>query len=149
MHGCRPWLLALATAWFLAPPSPAQQPTTPPPSGTGTSTSSAEDEFSGRDSTVGYIDSALPADWLRFRFDAAYDSNRPNRAEFFYAQTAPRGPGLPLPERRIDFQELSVYAERKILPSVSLFGEVPVRFLNPEVNKDSWGLSDVNAGAKY
>jgi hypothetical protein len=150
MHGCRPWLLALATACLLGSLVPAQQPSTPPPSAAGTSSSdSTDDEYSTRDTTVGYIDSALPADLFRFRFDAAYDSNRPNRAEFFYAQTAPRGPGLPRPERRIDYQELSVYGERKILPSLSLFGEVPVRFLNPEVNKDSWGLSDVDGGAKY
>ena len=50
------------------------------------------------DSKVGYIDNAIPVDMLRFRFDASYEFTRPNRAEFFYARGAPKGPGLRLPE---------------------------------------------------
>jgi hypothetical protein len=102
-----------------------------------------------RDSSVGYIDDAIPGDQLRLRFDAGYDANRPNRAEVFYPQGHPLGPGLPRPEPRVDFQELSEYLELAAGARLSGFVEVPERFLNPEVNPDHTGLGDVNAGLKY
>ncbi|HMC65188.1 MAG TPA: hypothetical protein VKI65_09645, partial [Gemmataceae bacterium] len=34
-----------------------------------------------RDSNVGYIDPAVPADLVRLRFDAGYNNRRPTRAE--------------------------------------------------------------------
>ena len=46
-----------------------------------------------RDSNVGYIDPAIPADLFRFRYDAAYDNNRPTRAEFFWSPGEPFGAG--------------------------------------------------------
>jgi hypothetical protein len=101
------------------------------------------------DSSVGYIDSALPVNELRLRFDAAYDLRRPSRAEFFYARPGPRGPGVPLPEQRIDYQDLSAYLEVRATEGLSGFLEVPWRFLNPEVNRNANGLSDVNAGCKW
>jgi hypothetical protein len=100
------------------------------------------------DSSVGYIDSAIPISQLRLRFDAAYDFERPSRAEFFYAQTKPGGPGLPLPEKKIDYQDISTYLELAANPWLSGFVEVPVRFLNPEVNTNTAGLADMNAGFK-
>jgi hypothetical protein len=101
------------------------------------------------DSSVGYIDEAIPANLLRFRADAAFNNNRPTRAQFFYAPTPPRGPGLPLPESRVDYQDLSACAEVLLLPALSTFVEVPVRFLNPDINADTWGLADMNVGIKY
>src|SRR5438874_12373343 len=44
-------------------------------------------------STVGYIDNAIPGNVVRFRYDSAYNNNSPSRGEFFYART---GRGLPL-----------------------------------------------------
>jgi hypothetical protein len=115
--------------------------------GPGGSTAYAQRETS--DSNVGYIDSALPVSEARLRFDAAYDSQRASRAEFFYPQRQPNGPGLPFPEPRVDYQEVSAYVEAAFGPRLSAFLEVPVRFLNPEVNSDHTGLSDINAGFKY
>ena len=149
MHGCRTWLVALTATCFAGALAHGQQTSPTTPTTTAPPTQDAEDEFSTRDITVGYIDSAIPIDLFRLRFDAASNSNHPNRAEFFYAKTGPGAPGLPLPERKIDYQELSVYVEKKILPNLSLFADVPIRFLNPEINSDHWGLSDVDAGAKY
>src|SRR5262245_16765222 len=63
------------------------------------------------DSSVGSIDPAIPGDVFRLRFDAAYDFTRATRAEFFYARPHPLGPGLPQPEPRIDYQDLSAYLE--------------------------------------
>ena len=34
----------------------------------------------------GYVDFAVPITQFRLRFDAAYDDNRPDRAEFFYGK---------------------------------------------------------------
>src|SRR5262245_41292435 len=46
-----------------------------------------------RDSNVGYIDPAIPADLFRFRYDAAYQNIRPTRDEFFWAPGGRFGPG--------------------------------------------------------
>jgi hypothetical protein len=101
------------------------------------------------DSKVGYIDSAIPSDVARMRYDTSYNNRRPTRAEFFYAQGAPQGPGLPLPERSVDYQDFSVYAETVLLPQFSAFLEVPTRFLNADLNANSGGLGDVQVGFKY
>jgi hypothetical protein len=101
------------------------------------------------DSSVGYIDPAIPGNVFRFRFDASYDDRRPTRAEFFYPKGAPAGPGLPVPEPRVDFQDLEAYLEMAATERLSGFVNVPVRFLNPEVNSNHTGLSDIDAGLKY
>jgi hypothetical protein len=102
-----------------------------------------------RDSSVGYIDSAIPGDQLRLRFDTISDAPRPNRAEVFYPQGGPRGPGLPTPEPHVNYQELTGYLEAALGERLSGFVEVPARFLEPTVNPDHSGLGDMNAGFKY
>src|SRR5205814_1479045 len=67
--------------------------------------------YSTLDSSVGYIDNPIPTDQVILRYDTAYDSPTPNRAEFFYAKPRPGGPGLPRPERRIDFQDVTAVLE--------------------------------------
>ncbi|HLJ93858.1 MAG TPA: hypothetical protein VKU02_11785 [Gemmataceae bacterium] len=109
----------------------------------------SEGGASANNSTVGYIDSALPGNQFRLRFDAAYDFRRPTRAEFFYARSGALSPGLPQPEPRIDYQDLSAYLELAANDRLSGFVELPWRFLNPEVNANANGLSDMNAGFKY
>jgi hypothetical protein len=106
----------------------------------------------GAESGVGYIDSALPTTMFRLRYDAMYDSNSPTRAEFMYAKYSidvPPGPGLPKLESRIDTQVIAPYLEYAFLPRLSGFVEVPVLFVNPEINADATGLGDVSAGFKY
>lgn len=111
------------------------------PTGTGSGPTIA-------DSGVGYIDYAIPASVVRLRVDSAYDNNRPNRAEFFYARGAPSGPGLPLPETQVDYQDILTCVEHQWVPRASTFVEMPVRFLNPEVNANAAGYADMNAGFK-
>jgi len=101
------------------------------------------------DSRDGYIDNAIPGDEIRLRFDASYNDNRPNRAEFFWPQGGARGPGVPRPESRGDYQDLSAYLEIAAADRLSGFVEVPWRFVNPEVNANANGLADMNAGIKY
>jgi hypothetical protein len=89
------------------------------------------------------------ADQVRLRADFGYDFRAPNRAEFFYARGRPFGPGLPRPERAIDFQDQTLYLEKTLAPDWSVFAEGGVRALNPDVNANAAGLGDVNLGFKY
>lgn len=101
-----------------------------------------------RDTMVGYIDTAIPMDQLRVRFDAAYGVNRPSRAEFFWpAKTAP-GPGL-LGETNINYQEYSLYYEWAPRRTFSLFVDAPFRVIDPTVNQNTGGFGDMNAGFKW
>jgi hypothetical protein len=101
-------------------------------------------------SNTTYIDSALIRSQFRLRFDAAYDDNRPDRAEFFYPKCGcfPGAPGPPLAEKRVDYQDITAYLEGALAPHFSLFIEAPYRFLNPEVNGNTNGFSDINVGGK-
>ncbi len=120
----------------------------------------------GSSPTGGYIDWAMPRTIFRLRFDAGFNNERPDRAEFFYAQCgcnpgAP-GPGSPGPPARvngsIDYQDLRGYLEVAANRRFSVFGEVPVRFLQTSRANGipgstdtgaAAGLSDLEAGFKY
>jgi hypothetical protein len=127
--------LNACAAYAQTPPAPEPPPIDDEPINVG-------------DSNVGYIDSAIPANTIRLRFDAAYDSDRPHRAEFIYARGGPIGPGLPTPEKSIDYQDFSAYLEVALDQCTSVFGELPVRFINPVINDNSAGLGDSNVGFK-
>lgn len=98
--------------------------------------------------SVSFIDSALPMDQFRVRYDAAYNLDRPNRAEFFWPAPASTNAFRPVPERSVDYQDLSAYVEFTCCQHISLFFEAPVRFLNPAINDNTTGIGDLNAGAK-
>lgn len=102
------------------------------------------------DTRVGYITSAVPFDHIRTRYDSAYN-NSPftSRSEYFYAASQPRGPGLPRPERSVDYQDASLYGETLIGCDWSVFGETALRWLNPDINDNSMGLADMTVGAKW
>src|SRR5262249_42266415 len=119
------------------------------PLATPSTLESEEEGASAKNSTVGYIDSALPRSLFRLRVDGAYDFTRATRAEFFYARPHPLGPGLPRPEPRLDYPDLSSYLEIAARDRFSVFVELPWRFLNPEVNSNVNGFSDMNTGFKY
>jgi hypothetical protein len=82
-----------------------------------------------------------------------YDNNRPDRAEFFYPKCGcfmtPDAKGPPLMEKSGNYQELSSYLEYAPTNRWSVFTNIPVRFLNPEVNANAQGLGDVSFGTKY
>lgn len=115
----------------------------------------AQAQFQGGDSGVGYIDSAIVRNQVRFRADASYDSPTPYRAEFFYPKCRcpingvidPSAPGPPLAETGVDYQEFSLYAESLMIGDlISGFIEIPFRLINPEINANTGGLSDINLG---
>src|SRR5262249_22703259 len=102
--------------------------------------------LSGSDSRVGYIANALPAPEFRLRSDASFSDHRPTRAEFFYPKGKPNGPGLPEPQRSVDFQELSPYLEFAPSERLSAFVEFPARFVQFSNNPSHSGFSDMNTG---
>jgi hypothetical protein len=128
---------------LLPPPSPSPPAPSPAPPGP------SDGGFSDADSKVGYIDNAIPRTQLRLRYDTSRYNRQPSRAEFVWAKAGPGNPGVPLPEPLVDQQEFLTYAEAAFCPSFSAFVETPVRFLNPEVNANTAGLGDMNAGIKW
>jgi hypothetical protein len=113
-------------------------------------------------SEVGYIDSAIPTTMFRFRADAAFDDNRPDRAEFFYAKcgcfrgtaaapgpdTTALGPGT-VGENHVDYQEFASYLEVALSKRFSAFVELPVRLIELNDNHSEFGgFGDLNFGFK-
>jgi hypothetical protein len=118
-------------------------------------------------SYVGYIPDATIGSQVRVRFDAASEVDVPDRAEFLYAKcgcyrTAPPpahdadapGPG-PAVVTGLAYRQLYLQAEYAPHARVSLFAELPVRWLQPEefvpgsgTIDDQSGISDVRAGVK-
>lgn len=127
-------------------------------------------------SMVGYIDNAIVGSELRVRFDAAFNDQFPDRAEFIYGKcgcyrnpTLPAGvydpnapgpgPGVP---QHINFQVLSFMGEYapKSNRRLSAFIEIPFRWVQPQgvatgspvpnpAYPNGAGLSDVEAGLKF
>jgi len=98
-----------------------------------------------------YLDSPVPMTQFRLRYTAAYDDNRPDRAEYFYAKCGcfPGAPGPPLLETKVDYQDITGYLEYAVSSRLSGFVEAPYRFLNPEQNANTNGFADMNAGFKF
>jgi len=120
-----------------------------------------EPVLQARRSEPGYIDSAIIGSQIRIRFDAAFHENFPDRAEFFYAQyKGLNGPGPQSVVADLNFQQLYLRAEYAPRKRLSVFAEVPVRWIQPQLtvantnndprpsNVNAAGLSDVAAGFK-
>jgi Putative MetA-pathway of phenol degradation len=141
---------SLACALFLAAALPAAgQPAAINPAPGSNPPPPPDEELTVRPGGVGYIDWARPVNQVRLRADLGDDFRTPTRAEFFYPRSRPLGPGLPDPERAVDFQDYTLYLEKLVAPGWSVFAEGGVRALNPEINEDHTGLSDANVGFKY
>jgi hypothetical protein len=92
-------------------------------------------------SMVGYIDNAIIGSQIRIRFDAAFNDQFPDRAEFFYAKCScyrnlgldpnPPGPGTGIP-KSVNFQQLYFDGEYAPIRRFSLFAEIPIRWLQPQ-----------------
>jgi hypothetical protein len=140
-------MLGSSVAALAQPPATPTVPTEPPP----VSTSEGEGGPTVGDSRVGYIDNAIAGNIFRFRYDTAYNNRRPNRAEFFWPKgSGAGGPGLPRPEASVDYQDFTAYLEAAC-PGQRLSGfvELPARLLNPQINPNTGGYADMNAGFKY
>jgi len=104
-------------------------------------------------SNVGYIDSAPIATQFRMRFDAAYNMNRADRAEYYYTTWTNFGGEAPvprvMPDPDVDFQLITPYFEHAICDRFSLFIKTPVLFNNPSLTASHAGLGDIQAGFKW
>ena len=122
-----------------------------------------------RPSMVGYIGNGTIESDVRIRFDAGFGTSTPDRAEFFYGKcgcyrtlptnlpvydpnAAGPGPGV---LTNLNFQQLYVLGEYAVRERVSVFGELPIRFLQPQTFAagtgsfpSANGLSDFRAGVK-
>jgi hypothetical protein len=119
-------------------------------------------------SSTGYVENAIIGSQIRIRFDAGFGEDDPDLAEFFYAKCGcfrelgvdPKAPG-PAPkvdpdslataqiiETGIDFQELRLEVEYAPRPRLSVFGMLPVRSIQPEVNGNATGIGDITGGFK-
>ena len=138
---------------------PRKDPPPPPP----------DDRRRRRPSMVGYINDAGIQSQVRLRFDAGTGIDSVDRAEFFYAKCGcyrflpadhpafdPNAPG-PGPGINTDmnFQQFYLQAEYAFSDRVSVYGELPVRWIQPQAFLpdtgsfgDQSGLSDLRAGAK-
>ena len=119
-------------------------------------------------SMVGYIEDATVQSQFRVRFDSGYDIDSADRAEFFYGKCgcyrdlagspaldkdAPGpGPGI---VTGLNFQQMYFLGEYAVHGRVSLFAELPIRWIQPlgfVPNTGSFGnqsgLADIKAGAK-
>ena len=119
-------------------------------------------------SATGYIDNAIVSNQIRLRFDAAFDFQDPDRAEFFYAKCGcyrsmapsnpdydPRapGPGDGI-AMKLNFQELHLNVEYAPTQRLSFFADVPERSIeftsvtSGTLNNSS-GLGDFETGFKF
>lgn len=101
------------------------------------------------DSYVSFIDSAVPRNVVALRYEALFLNRQPMRAEYYHPKGGVSGAsGFPFVETRIDYQELTSYAEYSVMPWFSMFIEAPYRLLNPEINANRHGASDMKYGIK-
>lgn len=122
-----------------------------------------------RGSMVGYIEDATIRTQLRIRYDDGWGVDSPDRAEFFYGKCGcyrdlaasplldPDAPGPgPGVVTGLAFKQLNVLGEFAVTDRVSVFGELPVRWIEAKrfvpgtgsFDKQS-GLSDITAGVKF
>lgn len=133
---------------------PAPQMTTPPDIAFNTrDVAFSGQTFAAFDSKAGYIDPAMIRSQIRFRFEAAYDFNRPDRAEFMYTTWRAFGGDNPnppdgFPDPHIDRQTLLLYIEHAINDCFSLFAEGGVVFSDPLRNPNDQGFGDMVLGFK-
>ena len=99
----------------------------------------------------GYLDNAIPMTMFRLRYDAGFNMNRPDRAEFFYGAWQelsfhnhgivddgqfkgimfdPKAKGPFQLPARLDYQEASAYMEYAPSQRFSAFVDIPVRYVD-------------------
>jgi len=119
---------------------------------------------------VGYVDDAIIGSEVRVRFDDGFHDSAPDRAEFFYPQCAcalsgaAPGPDFPGASTNVNFQQLYFRVEYAPFNRLSVFTEIPFRWVAPQPNsftvnsftppgdvpstQTNFGISDVQGGVK-
>ncbi|MCM2369883.1 hypothetical protein [Aporhodopirellula aestuarii] len=89
------------------------------------------------------VDTTQPQNYISLGTDFAYDFIWPNRAEYLLASPL-KGPG---PEDSADYQDFLFKVELGS-KSYSLATEIPIRGIDPEINRNHAGLGDVKVTLK-
>lgn len=99
---------------------------------------------------ISFVDTTQPMQNFRLRFDAGYDWQSPDRAEYFWAQIGSRGPTAnpPAPAPSVDFQDIRTYMELGG-DKFSVGTDVPIRIVDPNLGyANTSGLGDINITTK-
>src|SRR5690606_29774048 len=103
---------------------------------------------------ISFVDTTQPMNNFRMRFDAAYDYQSPDRAEYFWAKIGGRGPvpnpNVPgaNPAPSVDYQDIRTYMEVGG-DKFSVGTDVPIRLVDPDLGyANTSGLSDINITTK-
>ena len=104
-----------------------------------------------------FVEGVRPVTQVRLRWDGGFNTNTPDRAEYFSARADGNGRGpnptaVTLPggqnaESQLTYHEVSVYSE-VALGNTGVFLEAPYRMLSPESLPHADGFSDLNVGTK-
>eukprot|EP00913_Durusdinium_trenchii_P028465 g26693.t1 len=90
------------------------------------------------------LDRTEPLNNVLIRYDSYRGMAFPDRAEYFWASTAT---GPPLPETRLDYQDL-LFSMETGGDRFSMVTEIPIRMLDPVNNGNTAGLGDISFGPK-
>jgi hypothetical protein len=99
---------------------------------------------------ISFVDTTQPMQNFRMRFDAAYDYQSPDRAEYFWARIGGRGPATDpaSPAPRVDYQDIRTYMEVGG-SKFSIGTDVPIRIVDPDGGYgNTSGLGDINITTK-
>jgi hypothetical protein len=92
-----------------------------------------------------FTPSARTGTYTRLRWDNGQDVTTPDRSEFFWAAIKTKGPAKP--ETRVNYNELSLYAEVGT-SRFSFFVDTPYRSLDGAVNGGAGAFGDISLGTK-
>ncbi|MCA9024280.1 MAG: hypothetical protein KDA86_03605 [Planctomycetaceae bacterium] len=90
-----------------------------------------------------FINSAKPFTHIALQYDQGWGISKPDRSEYFWA-APPKGRGV---ESSVDVMTLRARMETAT-DRASAIIEVPMRSINPEINKNTVGIGDLVTGGK-
>jgi hypothetical protein len=90
------------------------------------------------------VDHSQPISNNRLRVDLAYGLPLPDRSEFFWSRIGSTGPKYA--ERSVDYQDFRFQMEFAQGGLFSVFTELPLRVLDPEINGNTAGFGDMVVG---
>jgi len=95
------------------------------------------------------LDVTQPFSNFRIRAQGIWNEPSPDRAEFLWAKSITLGGRGPAQlEQSVNYQELRFYLEQAVGTKFSMFVDLPMRWVDPVVNANSAGFSDMNTGTK-
>jgi len=92
-----------------------------------------------------FVPAVRPGTYMRLRWDYGHNLVDPDRAEYFWGAIGHSGPGHP--ERKVNYHELSLYAEMGT-EKFSFFIDTPYRSLRTLDNGGAGGFGDLSLGTK-